>query len=108
MRLELLEGVGAFHMGDKARAKAALEAALAKWERLQVSDGRLAELLNMGFTSSEVPPVSANPFSSEPLPNEGLPPPSICHKAQGWSCHVIVPGLSGRLIASPSTTWTRP
>ena len=54
VRLELLEGVGAYHAGDKARAKAALDGALAKWERLQVSDERLAELLAMGFTSSEV------------------------------------------------------
>ena len=54
IRLELLEGVAAFYAGDRAKAKAALDSARAKWQRLQVSDDRLAELLGMGFTSTEV------------------------------------------------------
>lgn len=54
IRLELLEGVAAFYAGDKVTAKAALDGAQAKWQRLQVSDDRLAELLGMGFTTTEV------------------------------------------------------
>lgn len=54
MRLELLEGVAAYYAGDTAAAGERLRGARAKWERLQVSDDRLADLLNMGFTASEV------------------------------------------------------
>lgn len=37
IRLELLEGVAAFYVGDKTKAKSALHGAQAKWQRLQVS-----------------------------------------------------------------------
>lgn len=54
VRLELLEGVAAYHAGDTRAARAKLGAAKAKWERLQLSDDCLAELLAMGFSNSEV------------------------------------------------------
>jgi hypothetical protein len=54
VRLELLEGVAAFHAGARDAAKAKLAAAQAKWEQLQVSDDQLASLLAMGFGAAEV------------------------------------------------------
>jgi hypothetical protein len=54
VRLELLEGVAAYHSGDLPGAWATLRAALRKLEQLQVPDEGLAELLTMGFTPSEV------------------------------------------------------
>ena len=53
VRLELLQGVTAFHSGD-SKASLHLAAALAKWQRLQVSDESLATLASMGFTTSQV------------------------------------------------------
>ena len=54
MRLELLQGVAAYHSGDKGLARARLKASQARWQQLQVSDERLAELLSMGFDAQEV------------------------------------------------------
>ena len=53
VRLELLQGVAAFHNGD-SKASLHLASALAKWQRLQVSDESLATLASMGFTTSQV------------------------------------------------------
>ncbi len=53
VRLELLQGVAAFHSGD-SKASLHLASALAKWQRLQVSDESLATLASMGFTTSQV------------------------------------------------------
>ena len=50
----MLEGVAAFFRQDLPRAKASLQAALAKWERLQVSDASLAMLAGMGMSAQEV------------------------------------------------------
>ncbi|DBB10937.1 hypothetical protein WJX82_008688 [Trebouxia sp. C0006] len=52
VRLELLQGVAAFHSGD-SKASLHLASALAKWQRLQVSDESLATLASMGFTTSQ-------------------------------------------------------
>lgn len=54
MRLELLQGVAAFHCGDK-QASQYLSSALDKWQRLQVNDEAVATLASMGFTMSQVP-----------------------------------------------------
>ena len=54
VRLELLEGVAAYHSGDKDLARARLKASQARWQQLQVSDERLVELLSMGFDAHEV------------------------------------------------------
>lgn len=40
MRLELLEGVVAFHSGEQQLAKQRLQAAQERWEKLQVRVGR--------------------------------------------------------------------
>lgn len=53
VRLELLQGVAAFHSGDKHAVKH-LESAKAKWQRLQVSDESLAALASMGFSTHQV------------------------------------------------------
>ena len=53
MRLELLQGVAAFHRGNK-QASHYLSSALDKWQRLQVCDEALATLASMGFTTSQV------------------------------------------------------
>ncbi|KAL3142217.1 hypothetical protein ABBQ38_002565 [Trebouxia sp. C0009 RCD-2024] len=52
VRLELLQGVAAFHSSDKL-ASHHLSSALAKWQRLQVGDEALATLASMGFTTSQ-------------------------------------------------------
>ncbi len=57
VRLELLQGVAAFHSGD-SQASLHLASALAKWQRLQVSDESLATLASMGFTASQVQTIS--------------------------------------------------
>lgn len=53
VRLELLQGVAAFHSGN-SQASHHLSSALAKWQRLQVCDEALAMLASMGFTTSQV------------------------------------------------------
>ena len=53
VRLELLQGVAAFHSGG-SQASLHLASALSKWQRLQVSDESLATLASMGFTTSQV------------------------------------------------------
>ena len=60
MRLELLEGVAAYHAGSSGEAAAKLAAARRKWQRLQVADDELAALLSMGFGAAEVGPVARN------------------------------------------------
>jgi hypothetical protein len=52
--LELLEGVAAFYSGDRVLAGAKLRSAHGRWQKLQVPDERLAELLSMGFSDQEV------------------------------------------------------
>lgn len=54
VRLELLEGVAAYYSGNKALARAKLKSSEQRWQQLQVSDERLAELMSMGFKSQEV------------------------------------------------------
>ena len=54
VRLELLEGVAAYYSGDKALARIKLKSSQQRWQQLQVSDERLAELMSMGFNSQEV------------------------------------------------------
>ncbi len=54
VRLELLEGVAAYYSGDKALAREKLQSSEQRWQQLQVSDERLAELMSMGFKSQEV------------------------------------------------------
>ncbi len=54
VRLELLEGVAAYYSGNKALAQAKLKSSEQRWQQLQVSDERLAELMSMGFKSQEV------------------------------------------------------
>ena len=53
VRLELLQGVAAFHCGDK-QASQYLSSALDNWQRLQVNDEAVATLASMGFTMSQV------------------------------------------------------
>lgn len=53
VRLELLEGVAAFHSGLNEVAKNSLLSAQNKYNQLQVSDEGLALLLGMGFTTRE-------------------------------------------------------
>ncbi|CAL5222997.1 g5442 [Coccomyxa viridis] len=53
VRLELLEGVAAYYSGNKALAQAKLKSSEQRWQQLQVSDERLAELMSMGFKSQE-------------------------------------------------------
>ena len=54
MRLELLEGVVAFHCDDKPLARCRLRSALTKWQQLQVSDDHLAALAGMGIETQLV------------------------------------------------------
>ena len=54
VRLELLEGVAAYYSGDRTLARAKLRSSEQRWQQLQVSDERLAELMSMGFKSQEV------------------------------------------------------
>uniref|UniRef100_A0A383VM59 UBA domain-containing protein n=1 Tax=Tetradesmus obliquus TaxID=3088 RepID=A0A383VM59_TETOB len=53
VRLELLEGVVAFHSGEAAAAAAHLAAAQARWQRLQLSPGALLALAEMGYAEQE-------------------------------------------------------
>ena len=53
VRLELLQGVAAFHSGNK-QAGSHLSSALDKWQRLQVPDESVAVVASMGFTTSQV------------------------------------------------------
>ena len=66
VRLELLQGVAAFHSGDK-QASHHLSSALAKWQRLQVGDQALATLASMGFTTSQVKPYALVPTLLQPV-----------------------------------------
>ena len=54
MRLELLEGVAAFYSGNRGLAREKLSSAHGRWQKLQVPDERLAELMSMGFSNQEV------------------------------------------------------
>ncbi len=56
MRLELLEGIVAFHCGNRTLARRCLQSAQAKWEQLQVSDDQLAALAAMGIGTQLVSP----------------------------------------------------
>eukprot|EP00850_Spirogloea_muscicola_P008856 SM000048S16568 [mRNA] locus=s48:526308:529491:+ [translate_table: standard] len=53
VRLELLEGVVAYHSGDEAAARSSLLSAQAKLDQLEVSDEALAQLATMGFSLRE-------------------------------------------------------
>ncbi|KAJ9510486.1 hypothetical protein QJQ45_015956, partial [Haematococcus lacustris] len=53
VRLEALEGVVAFMVGDLDAAERALGAAHRKWLALQVADHQLAQLQDMGFGAQE-------------------------------------------------------
>lgn len=52
-RLELLEGVVAYHTGLLEESCKALTSAQAKYQQLQVSDESLSTLLNIGFTAKQ-------------------------------------------------------
>lgn len=52
-RLELLEGVVAYHTGLLEESCKALTSAQAKYQQLQVSDESLSTLLNIGFTTKQ-------------------------------------------------------
>lgn len=53
LRLELLEGVAAFHCGKLEKSKEALTSAKAKFSKLQVSDEALSLLMSMGYKEHE-------------------------------------------------------
>lgn len=53
VRLELLEGVVAFHSGQREDARASLVSAQRKFEELQISDEAVAALAQMGFSMKE-------------------------------------------------------
>lgn len=53
VRLELLEGVVAFHTGLFEAAKRSMVSAQSKYNQLQVSDEALAFLVSMGFSTKE-------------------------------------------------------
>ncbi|MCO5569930.1 hypothetical protein L7F22_023644 [Adiantum nelumboides] len=53
VRLELLEGVVAFHTGVLEAAKRSMVSAQSKYNQLQVSDESLALLVSMGFSTRE-------------------------------------------------------
>lgn len=53
VRLELLEGVVAYHGGKSEAARQSLVSAFSKYKQLQVSDEALAQLGAMGFTTLE-------------------------------------------------------
>ncbi|XP_020259328.1 NEDD8 ultimate buster 1 [Asparagus officinalis] len=49
LRLELLEGVVAYHSGNHEESRKALNSALSKYNQLQVSDEALSQLMGMGY-----------------------------------------------------------
>ncbi|KAG6556968.1 hypothetical protein Mapa_001384 [Marchantia paleacea] len=53
VRLELLEGVVAYHSGRSEAARQSLTSAQQKYQQLQVSDEAVAQLASMGFTPKE-------------------------------------------------------
>ncbi|XP_024370673.1 uncharacterized protein [Physcomitrium patens] len=53
VRLELLEGVVAYHSGQTDAARASLLSAQEKFEQLQISDEQVAALAQMGFSMKE-------------------------------------------------------
>ncbi|KAL3689731.1 hypothetical protein R1sor_016040 [Riccia sorocarpa] len=53
VRLELLEGVVAYHSGRSEAARQSLASAQQKYHQLQVSDGAVAQLASMGFSTKE-------------------------------------------------------
>eukprot|EP00897_Mesotaenium_endlicherianum_P001793 jgi/Mesen1/1641/ME000135S00637 len=53
LRIELLEGVAAFHAGHLDAARASLLAAQSLYQRLQVADDELVQLAAMGFGARE-------------------------------------------------------
>ncbi|KAK9715138.1 hypothetical protein RND81_06G145600 [Saponaria officinalis] len=53
LRLELLEGVAAFHCGQLEKSREALTSAKAKFSKLQVSDEALSLLISMGYKQQE-------------------------------------------------------
>ncbi|XP_074274025.1 uncharacterized protein LOC141597457 [Silene latifolia] len=53
LRLELLEGVAAFHSGHLDKSRQALTSAKAKYSKLQVSDEALSLLMSMGYKQHE-------------------------------------------------------
>ncbi|KAL9224423.1 hypothetical protein vseg_000455 [Gypsophila vaccaria] len=53
LRLELLEGVAAFHCGQLEKSREALTSAKAKFSKLQVSDEALSLLISMGYKQHE-------------------------------------------------------
>ncbi|XP_028753963.1 NEDD8 ultimate buster 1 isoform X2 [Neltuma alba] len=54
LRLELLEGVVAYHSGKLDKARDALTSAKAKFTQLQVPDEALSFLMNMGFKERDI------------------------------------------------------
>lgn len=54
LRLELLEGVAAFHCGHLGKSRQALTSAKAKFSKLEVSDEALSLLISMGYKEREV------------------------------------------------------
>ncbi|CAG7828581.1 unnamed protein product [Allacma fusca] len=53
VRLHLLQGIAAYHLGHIERSKFLLAKVDEEVKRLQVSDDQLAELINMGYGSDE-------------------------------------------------------
>ncbi|KAM0939087.1 putative Ubiquitin-like domain, UBA-like superfamily, Ubiquitin-associated domain-containing protein [Dioscorea sansibarensis] len=54
LRLELLEGVVAYHSGNYAESRKALNSAQAKYLQLQIPDESLSLLMNMGYKEGSV------------------------------------------------------
>eukprot|EP00878_Enallax_costatus_P017080 GHUV01017933.1.p1 GENE.GHUV01017933.1~~GHUV01017933.1.p1 ORF type:complete len:343 (+),score=113.63 GHUV01017933.1:474-1502(+) len=53
VRLELLEGVVAYHSGELAAAQQHLQAAHRRWQKLQLSEQALLSLAEMGYSETE-------------------------------------------------------